>query len=286
MKLVSVHQLDLVKADSPDTAIARTVADAEGVRMKLRHVVRHACVLTLCCFTWLLSTPLQAGVVIASTRVIYPAQEKQVTVSITNDEKEFPLLVHAWIDDGHEEKTPDQLNVPFLLTLPVFRMEPGKSQSLRITHLTDKPLPADKESVFWLNVLEVPPKPKAVDGKTPNTMQLAFRTRIKLFFRPAKLPGSVGDAPGQLRWKLVTEGKDHVLEASNPSPYFVSFESVALVSDGKENASDNPQMIAPGGTQRFPLKNLNLAPGARAQVHFANINDYGQSIPHVAELTP
>lgn len=254
--------------------------------MNMRHVVRYARAWLVCCVAGVLAAPTQAGVVIASTRVIYPGQENQVTVSLTNDEEKSPLLIHAWIDDGREQDTPAQLNVPFLLTPPVFRMEPSKAQALRISYLKDKPLPTDKESVFWLNVLEVPPKPKSVDGKAPNTMQLAFRTRIKLFFRPTKLPGSVGEAPGQLRWKLVTQGTEHLLEASNPSAYFISFEKVTLASDGKENKSDNPQMIAPGGTQRFPLKELHLASGARAQVHFNSIDDYGSFVPHVAELTP
>lgn len=195
-------------------------------------------------------------------------------------------MLHAWIDDGREQDTPAQLDVPFLLTPPVFRMEPGKAQALRIRYLKNKPLPADKESVFWLNVLEVPPKPKAVNGQPSNTMQLAFRTRIKLFFRPTGLPGSAAEAPGKLRWKLLMEGTEPTLEANNPTPYYISLESVALMSDGKDIKSENPQMIAPGGTQRFPLKDLHLAAGARAQVQFNSISDYGQFVSHVAELTP
>lgn len=254
--------------------------------MKIHRAIRCACAWLACCVAGLLAAPLQAGVVIGSTRVVYPAQENQVTVSLTNDEKTSPLLIHAWIDDGREQGAPAELNVPFLLTPPIFRMEPGKAQALRISYLKSKPLPTDKESVFWLNVLEVPPRPKTVDGKVPNTMQLAFRTRIKLFFRPATLRDNAGEAPAKLRWKLVTEGTEQLLEASNPTAYFVSFEQVAVASDGKETMSDNPPMIAPGGTQRFPLKDLHRAPGARAQVHFNSINDYGSFVPHVAELTP
>ncbi len=42
----------------------------------------------------------------------------------------------------------------------------------------------DRESVFWFNVLEVPPKPDAAKATNQSLLQLAFRTRIKLFYRP------------------------------------------------------------------------------------------------------
>lgn len=251
------------------------------------HLARYTLTFAICSLVSLLasSLPAQAGVFLDGTRVIYPAQENQITVNVNNNEEKLPLLIQAWIDDGRERDAPAQIDVPFLLTPPMFRLEPGKTQALRISYIKDKPLPSDKESVFWLNVLEVPPKPKAVNGKEPNTLQLAFRTRVKLFFRPEGLPGSVAEAPGKLRWKLVTEGEEPRLEAENPTPFHVSFESVSLVAGGKDIKSEKPQMIAPGGTQRFPLKDLHLEPGAKAQVHFTNIGDYGESASHTAELT-
>jgi chaperone protein EcpD len=254
--------------------------------MKSHRLISCTIVLAISSLAGLFAPSLQAGVFLNSTRVIYPAQESEITVSVNNDEKESPLLINAWIDDGREQDAPSQLDVPFLLTPPVFRLEPNKTQALRISYLKNKPLPSDKESVFWLNVLEVPPKPKAVNGKAPNTMQLAFRTRVKLFFRPQGLPGTAAEAPKNLRWKLVTEGGGPMLQADNPTPFYVSFESVSLKIGGKDIKSDHPQMVAPGGTQRFPLNNLHVTSDVQAQVHFASIGDYGQSTSHIAELTP
>ncbi|GGA34574.1 fimbrial biogenesis chaperone [Dyella nitratireducens] len=244
----------------------------------------NACLATICCLIGFLAAPVRAGVVIEKTRLIYPAQEREVTVSLVNDNKDIPVLVQAWIDEGDQKSAPDQIQVPFLLVPPVFRMEPGKSQSLRISSLPDKSLPTDKESVFWLNVMEVPPKPKAAKDKASNTLQLAFRTRIKLFFRPNGLVGAVGDAPGQLRWKLEKEGTRQVLEANNPSSYYVSFEKVSLLVDGKEVKSEDPQMIEPGGTQRFVLDAADLPVGVRTEVQFTHIDDYGQIVAHTATL--
>lgn len=243
------------------------------------------CLAAVACLVHLLAAPVQAGVVLDSTRVIYPAQEREISVPLTNDNKDLPVLVQAWIDDGNEKSTPDQINAPFLLVPPVFRLEPGKGQSLRITYLKDKPLPTDKESVFWLNVLEVPPKPKVTKGKDSNTLQLAFRTRVKLFFRPKALQEAVKEAPGRLSWRLLREGATPVLQVENPSAYYVSFEKVSLLIDGKEVKSDDPQMVAPGGKQRFVLGEAPLAGEANAEVQFTHIDDYGQIVSHTASLS-
>lgn len=43
-------------------------------------------------------------------------------------------------------------------------------------------LPADRESIFYFNVREIPPK-----SNKANTLQIALQTRIKLFWRPKAL---------------------------------------------------------------------------------------------------
>ena len=51
--------------------------------------------------------------------------------------------------------------MPFTMVPPLFRLDPKKGQMLRIVY-TQEPLATDKETLFWLNVLEVPPR----DGDT------------------------------------------------------------------------------------------------------------------------
>ena len=240
----------------------------------------------ICSLISLFVLPAQAGVVLETTRVIYPAQEREISVPVINDNKNLPVLVQVWVDDGNKKSAPDQIKAPFLVAPPMFRMEPGKGQSLRITYLRDEPLPTNKETVFWLNLLEVPPKAKTVKAEANNTLQLAFRTRVKLFFRPKDLKGNVADAPSQLRWKVLHEGDQPLLEAENPSAYYVSFERVSLVADGKEMKTEDPQMIEPGGTQRFVLSGTPLPVGAKTHVQFTSIDDRGLIASHTAVPTP
>ena len=229
----------------------------------------------------------QAGVIIEGTRVIYPAHQRQVSVNLSNEDR-LPRLVQVWIDGGNEKLAPEQADVPFNVTPPLFRMEAGASQSLRVVY-TGEPLPTNKESVFWLNVLEVPPKPASAADK--NTLQFAFRIRIKVFFRPDDLPGSATDAPRQLTWTLVKSGPQHALEVRNPTAYFVSFQNVALALEGKLVKGDDAggheaNMVAPGGTLRFPLKENVSALPRKAEVRFSTINDYGGFVPASMPLGP
>lgn len=136
----------------------------------LRRTLMAAATLAAGCF----ALQAQASVVIASTRVIYPAQEREVTIKLSNDGR-TPALVQSWLDDGSITDAPETLKVPFVLTPAIFRVDPGKGQTLRLIH-TKESMPQDKESMYWLNVLEVPPKAQA--GEDANRLQLAFRTRI------------------------------------------------------------------------------------------------------------
>lgn len=227
----------------------------------------------------------EASVIISGTRVVYPAQEKEVTVRLTNEGK-VPMLVQSWLDNGDADANPDSIKVPFTLTPPIFRMDAGKGQAVRLMY-TQEPLPTDKESLFWLNVLEVPPKAANPEGR--NLLQFAFRTRIKLFFRPSGLQGNSQEAPNKLVWKLINDkdGKGLALEASNPTPYYVNFSSVGLKVGDHSYSQQGALggMVAPGGSSTFLIKELTTRPAGGARADFSTINDYGAITKADAALT-
>lgn len=233
---------------------------------------------------WLLAGPAAANVIINGTRVVYPGNEREVTIKLTNNGTS-PALVQSWLDAGNPKVTPDKSDAPFVLTPPVTRIEPNKGQTLRLM-FAGKPLPQDKESLFWLNVLEVPPSPTGEAAK--NYLQLAFRSRIKVFFRPAGLPGRANDAPGQLHWRVVPAagGQGLALECSNPTPYHVSFSRLGVVSAGQAYVFDKGGMVEPGSRATFALAGLAQAPAAGAEVDFTTINDYGGNVPLKGKLEP
>jgi len=105
----------------------------------------------------LLAGSASASVIVGGTRVVYPLDQREVTVRLENDSKN-PSLVQVWMDDGNADAKPGETKVPFLITPPIFRMEPRKTQMLRVIFSGDTSLPQDRESVYWFNVLDIPPK--------------------------------------------------------------------------------------------------------------------------------
>ncbi len=225
-----------------------------------------------------LGAPLaHAGVVIDGTRVIYPAKEREVTVRLTNQGKQ-PVLMQVWADRGDERSTPQTANAPFLITPPIFRLDPQKGQSVRLMFTGEK-LPQDRESLFWFNSLEVPPIPAGADS---NYMQIAVRSRLKLFYRPAGLPGDLDGAVGQVRWQLVRQGAGYALRGDNPSPYHLSYSGLTLAQGGRDYTAAGG-MIAPFASQTFALDGFAGGAGA-GQVRYRWMSDYGVAPERTANL--
>ncbi len=128
--------------------------------------------------------------------------------------------------------------------------------------------------MFYLNVLEIPPKP-AADEASPNRLQLAFRTRIKLFFRPAGLKMAVSDAAKQLTWSWSHEDGKPGLMVTNPTPYYVTLASFEVkdATGAVLAKSRDSDMIAPGQSKLMPV--TDQVQRARETVRFHAINDYG-----------
>ena len=184
--------------------------------------------------------PAFANVVVNGTRIIYHAASRETTVQLFNNGTS-PALVQAWIDDGDINSTPETARVPFLLTPPVVKIAGGSGQQLLIKKLPST-LPADRESVFFLNVLDIPPVPENLAGK--NTVQLAVRSRIKLFYRPQALAGRSDKAITQVQIKSAGNG----FSISNPSRYFIT---LANIRDGKQkNLLRDAIMLSPFATQQ------------------------------------
>lgn len=229
----------------------------------------------------------QASVVISSTRIIYPQQDKEVTVRLES-KNQVPVLMQAWLDKGDEHSTPDAGGIPFVVTPPIFRIEPGRQHVVRLAY-TGETLTSKQESLYWFNLLEVPAQ--AQDADQSNQLQLAFRSRIKVFLRPPDLPYAVEAAPAKLQWRSVTTEHGSSLEVYNPTPYYVNFDKIEVVAKGqrharKPSASSADNMVAPDSRNHFPIAELTSLPAAETTIEFQTLDDFGVTVKHSTKVSP
>ncbi|WP_193016021.1 molecular chaperone [Proteus sp. FME41] len=209
---------------------------------------------------------VNAGVVISGTRVIYNENEKEVTVKISN-EGNVPVLIQNWIDTGNVDAAPETIQVPFVLSPPVFRVEPTKAQTLRINYTGSVQLPKDRESVYWLNVLEIPPN---ASSEIDNKLQIAYRSRIKLFYRPFSLRDKADVIKGAENLKFSISNSK--LKVINNSPYYVSLVSITLSNNDKK--SIDGELVPPFGSYDFSIPN-GVSASSGSKIVYRYVNDWG-----------
>ncbi len=217
-----------------------------------------------------------ASVLIDGTRVVYPAKEREVTVKLTN-KGHAPVLMQAWVDRGDARSSPQEADAPFLITPPIFRLDPLTGQSVRVA-FTGEALPQDRESLFWFNTLEIPALPQNTDG---NLMQIAIRSRLKLFYRPDSLSGELSKAITQVTWSVQPQDGRHVLRGRNLSPYYLSFSALAFEHAGKVIDTEGG-MIGPFSHQDFALPGFNGGVGGK--VRFRWMSDFGPAPEQTADV--
>lgn len=213
-------------------------------------------------------TPVHAGIVIYGTRVIYPAEKNEITLQLMNQEQNASL-VQAWIDDGNTSLPPEKIQVPFLLTPPVVRVPGNSGQQLKIKKMPNM-LPNNKESLFYLNVLDIPPNNPAHAGK--NVIKFAMQNRIKLFYRPAGI-APVNSATFK-KIVLVRNGKGFIIKNDN-----ANWVTVAEVKVGSVKINDKSVMVAPFSSEPVMVKSSNAN-----QYKLTIINDYGSFISDSVSL--
>ncbi|MDM3379289.1 fimbria/pilus periplasmic chaperone [Citrobacter sp. Cb003] len=201
--------------------------------------------------------PAQGAIALDRTRAIFPGSEKSISLSISNENGMKPYLAQAWMENERGEK----INSPFSIAPPLQRVEAGGKSTIRINALPETAsLPQDRESVFWFNLREIPPK-----SDRSNVMQLALQTRIKLFYRPASIiPERYARWDNQLILHKVSGG----YRVENPTPYYMTVISIAGSEKQQPSKEFKSVMIAPksSATVRSSVFNAPFV---------TTINDFG-----------
>lgn len=127
-------------------------------------------------------------------------------------------------------------------------------------------LPQDRESVYYFNLREIPPR-----SKEANVLQIALQTRIKLFYRPKALYATRTDLENPWQEKITLTRKGDAYEITNPTAYFVTIVDASAKVGGDTVKQFEPVMISPKSNGM--LKGSASAMGAKPVLTY--INDYG-----------
>ncbi|MGH3802910.1 MAG: fimbrial biogenesis chaperone [Stenotrophomonas sp.] len=218
-------------------------------------------VLLLACAT------ARAGVTAERTRVIFNAGDTETALRVVN-QNSYPVVVQAWIDDGDPESTPDTAEAPIIPLPPVFRLEPGEQRSLRLVSVGATP-PSDRESLYWLNLYEIPPDAARVADDASSRLTVTLRTQMKVIHRPKGLSMTPQRAVARMEFR-VEEGRMAVL---NPTPYVMTLSGISLCSDPQEGWGEGA-LVRPFAQVWVALPASNCARSTNA-VRFSWIDDDG-----------
>lgn len=224
----------------------------------MNDLFKSAMAIILCLLVNSFSAQASGGIGLGATRVIYPADAKQISLSINNSDVEQRYLINSWVENdlGVKDKR-------FIVTPPLFVSEGKSENKLRIIYV-GPPLPSDRESLFWMNVKAIPSVDKeSLDGA--NVLQLAILSRIKLFVRPKNLEMQPEEAAKQLRFSR----RGGALNIHNSSPYYVTAVNLKV---GREKLANT--MVAPNSDAK-----VAVPAGVNGKVSFQTVNDYGALTP-------
>lgn len=189
------------------------------------------------------------------TRYVFRGDKDALTIMVTNNDKDHTFGGQAWVDNIVEKDT----RPTFVVTPSFFKVKPQGQQTLRIIMASDH-LPKDKESVYWLNLQNIPP---ALEG---SGIAIALRTKLKLFYRPKALLKGRKGAEEALTLNTRPDGRTMLV---NTTPYIYAIGSL-LDTNGKRIEVDDD----------ISQKLLMFMPGDEVQVkeNVAKVNsldDYG-----------
>ncbi|UNM95641.1 molecular chaperone [Ignatzschineria rhizosphaerae] len=195
------------------------------------------------------------------SRIIFDASTRSSqSLVLRNEDSVSPFLAQAWIEDERGQKI-----VSPLAALPVLqRLDPQEEKMLRISPIgSDANLASDRETMYFLNVVGVPPK----SPDNLNEVSMVIQSKLKLFYRPAGLPKYKEN-----QWFIdivVKKTGTNTIVLENPSPFYSVIYGFV---DARGKTVEKDINLKPFGTSE--VRSFN----AGNSFSMLLIDDYGASI--------
>ncbi|EEX66677.1 chaperone protein clpE precursor [Vibrio metoecus] len=156
-----------------------------------------------------------AALALDATRYIYKG-DAQFVSAMVNNESEDAYGAQVWVDNIVEKDT----RPTFIATPSFFKVDGKGKQVFRVMKVSDH-MPNDKESIYWVNLQEIPQK------REGSGLTMAIRTQVKLIYRPAAIVDGRAAAEENLTVEHLPGGQWLV----NSTPYIFAIGSVTDKND-------------------------------------------------------
>ncbi|ECW0471766.1 fimbrial chaperone [Salmonella enterica subsp. enterica] len=208
-----------------------------------------------------LCSQAMAAFTLSGTRFIYEEGRKNISVDVTNT-ADSTYGGQVWVDNESQASGVYMVPEP-----PFFKLAPKQKQIVRIIKTEGgTALPANRESLFWLNVQEIPPKAEKSDEPV---LSIALATRVKLIYRPKALIQGRKDAEK----KVEVVQKNGTSWLKNPTPYY--FAIVKVKVNGQDIRLSKGEDMAVSMLAPFSEQVVKGIPVGAKSVSIEAINDWG-----------
>ncbi|WP_198138472.1 fimbria/pilus periplasmic chaperone [Photobacterium sp. SKA34] len=202
------------------------------------------------------------------TRYIYNEGQGDITLNISND-TDVNYGGQVWIDNLHKVNTK---SVNFIVLPSMFKIVKNGRQIIRLKNIGND-IRKDQESLFFINVLEMPPRPK---NAPDSFMQVALQTRVKLIYRPSSLQKSRLAAEKEIKIERV----NHSYQLINPTPYYFAISKVKV--DGKlikfnQSVDNKLGLFSPKSS--VILSEVKIKPSSKITIYA--LDDFGSSREYI-----
>lgn len=207
------------------------------------------------------------------TRFIFKSEQKQQSITIENTGQQ-DVLIQLTLEPPNA--SPTGYSLPMTLSTPLLKVPANDRKTFSVLY-QGTGLPLDRETFFLLNVLEIP-----ASAKPANTLQVALRHRLKLFFRP-QLPLKIEESVEKLSWTQKAHAAQPV-KTRNDSPYFLTITNIQLFDSSGHTCGSTlgHLMIAPRSEEEIKSTDC-MHPIAKIKYTFINDDglglDFTRSIP-------
>lgn len=203
---------------------------------------------------------------LGASRIIYGYNSAGETMSVINRHG-YPILVQSVVMKENQQEL-----APFIITPPLFRLEPYQSSKIRIVRVGGE-FPFDREAMQWVCVKGIPPKNGdkwAEEWSSTQKSNIALEVKfsvnscIKLIVRPHHIKGGPENVANKIIWKRVGD----TLKGENPTPFYMNFSEISI---GGVNLNAK-HYIAP-----FSSYEYKIPLGSSGKIKWRVKNDYGGS---------